>query len=57
VLVGFTRDEATFCRRYRVVARVQMPFDNEERNRPIARCKLADALGRVWPQVVAAAAR
>jgi hypothetical protein len=53
VLVGFTPDEATFCRPYRVVARIQMPVDNEERGQPIAACTLAGSLAQVWPRIVA----
>ncbi|HEY4348400.1 MAG TPA: glycosyltransferase family 39 protein [Gaiellaceae bacterium] len=53
VLVGFTRDELGFCRDYRVVARIQMPVDNEERGRDIARCILRAPLVRLWPTLVA----
>jgi 4-amino-4-deoxy-L-arabinose transferase-like glycosyltransferase len=52
VLVGFARQRATFCSGYRVVARIQMPVDNEERGEPIARCTLDGSLAQVWPQVV-----
>jgi hypothetical protein len=53
VLVGFTPGEASFCGGYRVVARIQMPVDNEERGQPIARCTLDGSLAQVWPQIVA----
>ncbi len=54
VLVGFDRSGAPFCGAdYRVVARIQMPVDNEERGQPIARCTLTGTLARVWPQVLA----
>jgi hypothetical protein len=53
VLVGFTPGEASFCDGYQAVARIQMPVDNEERGRPIARCTLDGSLAQVWPQIVA----
>jgi 4-amino-4-deoxy-L-arabinose transferase-like glycosyltransferase len=53
LLVGFSQQNATFCRSYRRVDRIAMPVDNEERNQPIARCTLADSLSRVWPRIVA----
>ena len=53
VLVGFTPGEASFCRGYQAVARIQMPVDNEERGRPIARCILDGSLAQVWPRIVA----
>jgi hypothetical protein len=53
VLVGFTPGEASFCHGYHAVARVQMPVDNEERGRPIARCTLDGTLAQVWPRVLA----
>ena len=56
LLVGFSRQTATFCRSYRRVDTIAMPVDNDERNRPIARCTLADSLSRVWPQIVALSA-
>jgi 4-amino-4-deoxy-L-arabinose transferase-like glycosyltransferase len=52
VLVGFARADATFCHGYRVVARIVMPLDNEERGRPIARCTLDGRLAEVWPKVL-----
>jgi Dolichyl-phosphate-mannose-protein mannosyltransferase len=52
VLVGFTRSDATFCHGYRLVARIVMPVDNEERGRPIARCTLDGTLADVWPQLL-----
>jgi hypothetical protein len=52
VLVGFRPSEASFCGGYRVVARIQMPVDNEERGQPIARCTLDGSLAQVWPQIV-----
>src|SRR5581483_775629 len=56
LLVGFARDEAPFCRSYRVVARIRMPVDNEERDRPLARCTLDTSLRAAWPRIVAASA-
>jgi hypothetical protein len=51
VLVGFDRPNAGFCMGYRVVSRIQMPVDNQERGEPIARCTLTGSLAQVWPQV------
>jgi 4-amino-4-deoxy-L-arabinose transferase-like glycosyltransferase len=51
LLVGF--DPLPFCGGYRVVARIRMPVDNEERGRPIALCTLDAPLARVWPRLVA----
>jgi hypothetical protein len=54
LLVGFgRRDAAGICDGYRVVSRIRMPVDNEERGEPIARCALVGSLGRVWPHVLA----
>jgi hypothetical protein len=54
LLVGFgRRDAAGICDGYRVVSRIRMPVDNEERGEPIARCVLDGSLGRVWPRVLA----
>ena len=54
VLVGLDRSGAPFCRSdYRVVARIQMPVDNEERGQPIARCTLDGSLAQVWPRLLA----
>ena len=53
VLVGFAQGEASFCHGYQIVARIQMPVDNEERGQPIARCTLDGTLAQVWPQIVA----
>ncbi len=54
LLVNFTRtDAAGICHNYRIVARISMPIDNEERGRPIARCTLNTSLTAVWPQIVA----
>jgi hypothetical protein len=53
VLVGFAPGEADFCDGYHAVARIQMPVDNEERGRPIARCTLGGTLAQVWPRIVA----
>jgi 4-amino-4-deoxy-L-arabinose transferase-like glycosyltransferase len=53
LLVGFTRADATFCTRFRIVARIAMPVDNEERGQPVARCDLGASLERLWPSLVA----
>jgi hypothetical protein len=52
VLVGFTPGDASFCHGYQLLARIQMPVDNEERGQPIARCTLDGSLARVWPRIV-----
>jgi hypothetical protein len=53
LLVGFSRSDASFCSGdYRVVARIKLPVDNEERGEPIARCTLTGSLAQVWPQVL-----
>jgi hypothetical protein len=52
-LVGFAQEAAaSFCRGYRIVGRIRMPVDNEERGRPIARCTLSGTLKQVWPAVL-----
>jgi 4-amino-4-deoxy-L-arabinose transferase-like glycosyltransferase len=51
LLVGFDREHAGFCTGYRVVSRIRMPVDNEERGQPIARCTLTGSLAQVWPRV------
>jgi len=53
LLVGFSAGEATFCGGYRVLERIQMPVDNQERGQPIARCTLARPLRAIWPKVLA----
>lgn len=50
VLVGFP--EVAWCEGYRVVARIEMPTDNEERGLPIARCTLTEPLAALWPQLI-----
>jgi hypothetical protein len=52
LLIGYGRSWATFCTRYRRVARIAMPVANEERGAPIARCFLADDLPALWPELV-----
>ncbi len=52
LLVGIRELDARFCSGYRLVGRIAMPVENEERGRPIARCTLAGPLEQVWPQVL-----
>ena len=53
LLVGFSRsDAATFCGGYRVVAKIAMPVDNDERGAPVARCTLDGSLAAVWPRIL-----
>jgi hypothetical protein len=54
LLVGLTRQDARSCRGYRVLGRIAMPVDNEERGRPLARCILRSDIASLWPQIVAA---
>jgi 4-amino-4-deoxy-L-arabinose transferase-like glycosyltransferase len=54
LLVGLGRRDVPFCRGYRIVGRIRMPVDNEERGRPIARCVLDAPLAKIWPGLVAA---
>jgi hypothetical protein len=53
LLVGFSPTDTTFCSRYRIVARIQMPVENQERGEPIARCDLRASLPSLWPALVA----
>jgi hypothetical protein len=53
LLVGYSRDAASFCRSYRVVARISGADDSDEGGEPIARCTLRDTLADVWPSIVA----
>jgi Dolichyl-phosphate-mannose-protein mannosyltransferase len=53
LLVGFSRgDAAVFCNGYRVVAKIAMPVDNDERGAPVARCTLDGSLAAVWPRIL-----
>ena len=52
LLVGFSSSDATFCARFRVVARIAMPVKNQERGEPVARCDLRASLGQLWPSLV-----
>ena len=54
LIVGFTSTAPPFCHSndYRVVARIHMPVDNDERGDIIARCKLRGSLADVWPQIL-----
>jgi Dolichyl-phosphate-mannose-protein mannosyltransferase len=51
-VVGLTKGEASFCRSYRLVARIAMPVENMERGLPLARCVLTHDLSQVWPDVL-----
>jgi 4-amino-4-deoxy-L-arabinose transferase-like glycosyltransferase len=52
VLVGFAK-EVHFCKGgARIVARIKMPVENEERGRPIALCTLDRPLEQLWPGIV-----
>jgi hypothetical protein len=53
LLVGYSRHAASFCRNYRVVARISKAEDSDEGGQPIARCTLRGTLTDVWPSIVA----
>jgi hypothetical protein len=53
LLVGYSRHAASFCRSYRVVARISAADDSDEGGQPIARCTLRAMLADVWPTIVA----
>ena len=53
VVVGYSRRDAGFCTRYRVVARISTADDSDEGGQPIARCTLRGTLAQVWPSIVA----
>ena len=52
LLVGFTKQQATFCRGYTLVARIRMPVKNAERGGAIARCTLDGDLAHLWPRIL-----
>lgn len=54
VVIGYSRRGATFCRGYRVVARISGANDSDEGGEPVARCTLRGTLTEVWPRVIAA---
>jgi hypothetical protein len=50
--IGFAKIAPPFCRHdYRIVGKIQMPVDNDERGDIIARCTLRNSLADVWPQI------
>ena len=53
LLVGYLRSTASFCRGYRVVARISTRNESDEGGEPIARCTLRGSLADVWPSIVA----
>jgi hypothetical protein len=53
LLVGYSRRTASFCRSYRIVARISTANDSDEGGEPIARCTLRGTLADVWPSIVA----
>jgi hypothetical protein len=52
LLVGFRSADASFCTSYRVVGRIRMAVDNEERGREIATCTLGSSFVNVWPRIL-----
>jgi hypothetical protein len=53
LLVGYSRQAASFCSDYRIVARISKADDGDEGGQPIARCTLRGTLADVWPTIVA----
>ena len=53
LVVGYSRQAASFCRTYRVVAHISAANDSDEGGQPIARCTLRGSLADVWPSIVA----
>ena len=53
LVVGYSRAAASFCNRYRVVARISAADDSDEGGQPIATCALRDSLATVWPSIIA----
>ena len=53
LLIGYSRNAARFCNRYRLVARISSADDSDEGGEPIARCTLHGSLAEVWPTIVA----
>jgi hypothetical protein len=53
LVIGFSRQGADFCTRYRRVARISTPEGSDERGEPIASCTLDGTLAQVWPRIVA----
>jgi hypothetical protein len=54
LVVGYDRAFlGQICSSHRVVARIRMPVDNEERGEPIARCSFSGgSLAAVWPRLL-----
>jgi Dolichyl-phosphate-mannose-protein mannosyltransferase len=53
LVIGYTRQDASFCNNYRVVARISTANDSNEGGQPIARCTLRGPLAQVWPSIIA----
>jgi hypothetical protein len=53
LLVSYTRRVASFCRTYRVVARVSAADDSDEGGQPIARCTLRGTLAQSLASIIA----
>ncbi len=53
LVIGSSRGAASFCRGYRVVARISGADDRNEGGEPIATRTLRDTLTRVWPSIEA----
>jgi hypothetical protein len=53
LLVGYRADAiARICTSSRVVGRIRMPVDNEERGRSLTTCELRAPLSRIWATIV-----
>ena len=53
LVIGYSRDAASFCSGYRLLARISSADDSDEGGQPIARCTLRGTLAQVWPSIVA----
>jgi hypothetical protein len=53
LVIGYSERAASFCRRYRVLARVSAANDGDEGGQPIARYTLRGTLANVWPSILA----
>jgi Dolichyl-phosphate-mannose-protein mannosyltransferase len=53
LVIGYSRQAASFCSSYRLVARISAANDSDEGGEPIAACTLRGTLAEVWPTIIA----
>jgi hypothetical protein len=53
LVIGYSRQGASFCTDYHLVARISKANDSDEGGQPIARCTLRSTLANVWPSIIA----